>query len=118
MQTAFVSGAGDYTGKPFEPQQTIESRAFLSGVEVEVARGARAVVVLGDSISDGVGSTVNADRRWPDLLATRLEATAKPGWGIVNMGISGNQVLSDGAGRVPWLVSIATCLPFPVPGCW
>jgi lysophospholipase L1-like esterase len=99
MQTAFVSGAGDYTGKPFEPQQTIESRAFLSGVEVEVARGARAVVVLGDSISDGVGSTVNADRRWPDLLATRLEATAKPGWGIVNMGISGNQVLSDGAGQ-------------------
>jgi len=99
MQNAFVSGAGDYTGKPFEPQQTIGSRAFLSGVEVEVARGARAIVVLGDSISDGVGSTVDANHRWPDLLAKRLDATARPNWGIVNMGISGNQVLTDGAGQ-------------------
>jgi lysophospholipase L1-like esterase len=46
-----------------------------------------------------VGSTVDANRRWPDLLANRLNATAKPGWGIVNMGISGNQVLADGAGQ-------------------
>jgi lysophospholipase L1-like esterase len=99
MQNAFVSGTGDYTDKPFAPQQTIGSRAFLSGVEVELARGARAVVVLGDSISDGVGSTVDANRRWPDLLAKRLNATAKPGWGVVNMGISGNQVLADGAGQ-------------------
>ncbi|HEY6452038.1 MAG TPA: hypothetical protein VIX87_05525, partial [Steroidobacteraceae bacterium] len=76
MQHAFVSGAGDYTEKPFEPQRTIESRAFLSGVDVEIAGAARAVVVLGDSISDGVGSTVDANRRWPDLLANRLDATS------------------------------------------
>lgn len=99
MQYAFVSGTGDYTDKAFEPQQTIESRAFLSGVEVELARRARAVVVLGDSISDGIGSTFDANRRWPDLLAERLNATAKPGWGVVNMGISGNRLLADGAGQ-------------------
>jgi lysophospholipase L1-like esterase len=99
MQNAFVSEAGDYTDKPFSPQQTIQSRAFLSGVEVELVRGARAVVVLGDSISDGLGSTVDANRRWPDLLADRLDAKAKPGWGVVNMGITGNRVLADGAGQ-------------------
>jgi lysophospholipase L1-like esterase len=99
MQKAFVSAAGDYTGKTFEPEQTMESRAFLSGVEVEVSREARAIVVLGDSISDGVGSTVDANRRWPDLLADRLDAKTKTGWGMVNMGISGNQVLADGAGQ-------------------
>ena len=99
MQNAFVSGAGDYTDKPFTPQQTIGSRAFLAGVDVEVGGGARAVVVLGDSISDGAGSTMDANRRWPDLLANRLNATAKPGWGVVNMGISGNQVLADGMGQ-------------------
>ncbi len=99
MQNAFVSDSGDYTNKPFEPKQTFEWRVFLSGVEVEVSKGARAVVVLGDSISDGVGSTVDANHRWPDLLAERLDGTAKPGWGIVNMGISGNQVLADGAGQ-------------------
>lgn len=99
MQNAFVSGTGDYTDQAFAPQQTIESRAFLSGVEVELARGARAIVVLGDSISDGVGSTVDANRRWPDLLADRLNTRAQPGWSVVNMGISGNQVLADGAGQ-------------------
>jgi lysophospholipase L1-like esterase len=93
MQNAFVSDAGDFTGKAFEPKQTLQVRAFISGVEVEVARQGRAVVVLGDSISDGIGSTVDANRRWPDFLANRLN-----GWGVVNMGISGNRVLNDGAG--------------------
>ena len=51
--------------------------------------------MLGDSISDGVGSTSGADRRWPDLLAQRLG----PGWGVANQGISGNRVLNDGAGE-------------------
>jgi lysophospholipase L1-like esterase len=94
MQNAYVSDTGDFTDKAFEPQQTLQVRAFISGVEVESARPARAVVVLGDSISDGIGSTVDANHRWPDLLANRLE-----GWAVVNMGISGNRVLGDGAGQ-------------------
>jgi lysophospholipase L1-like esterase len=103
-QTAYVSDTGDFTDKPFEPKQTLQVRAFISGVEVESARP-RAVVVLGDSISDGVGSSIDSNHRWPDLLANRLDAG--PGrsmghandWGVVNMGISGNRVLGDGAGQ-------------------
>jgi lysophospholipase L1-like esterase len=99
MQNAFVSDAGDFTTRAFTPKQTLQSRAFISGVDVEVARRGRAVVVLGDSISDGVGSSVDANRRWPDILASRLAAKSGREWGVVNMGISGNRVLGDGAGQ-------------------
>lgn len=99
MQETYVSAPGDFTAGVFEPAQTIQARAFLSGVEVLAPR-ARAVVVLGDSISDGVGSTPGENRRWPDLLAARLNArSGTAGWGVVNHGISGNRVLSDGAGE-------------------
>lgn len=98
MQTAYVSAAGDFTDRPFTPITTMQFRPFLSGVDIELARAGSAVVVLGDSISDGVGSTVDANLRWPDLFANRLNTKRGKGWGVVNMGISGNRVLADGAG--------------------
>jgi lysophospholipase L1-like esterase len=98
LQEAYVSAPGDFTTGVFAPAQTLAQRAFLSGVAVQSAR-AKAVVVLGDSISDGVGSTAGANRRWPDLLAERLNARGGgTHWGVVNQGISGNRVLADGAG--------------------
>lgn len=98
MQHAFVSNTGDFTDKAFTPKETVELRAFISGVDVQSNAGGRAVVVLGDSISDGIGSTVDANHRWPDLLADKLDKNGGS-WGVVNMGISGNQVLHDGAGQ-------------------
>lgn len=97
-QTAYVSAPGDFTARSFKPAETMSSRAFLSGVDVSRQAPGRAVVAFGDSITDGVGSTVGANRRWPDLLAERL-VTDKDAWGVVNEGISGNQVLRDGAGE-------------------
>ena len=35
-------------------------------------QGSFAIVTLGDSITDGAHSTHNANRRWPDVLAARL----------------------------------------------
>ena len=100
MQTAYVSETGDFTNKDFTPKEKILARAFISGIEVETAAPAKAIAVLGDSISDGMGSTNDANRRWPDALAERLAARdTKRGWGIVNMGISGNRLLSDGAAQ-------------------
>jgi lysophospholipase L1-like esterase len=95
MQTGYVSEPGDFTGAgQFPAHEKIQMRAFISGVEVQT--GGKAVVVLGDSISDGVGSTPDANRRWPDHLAERL--LKRSAWGVVNMGISGNRVLSGGLG--------------------
>lgn len=98
MQTAFVSAPGDHTAGTFEPADTIQGRAFLSGIEVR-SDAAGAVVTFGDSITDGVGSTAGANRRWPDYLAARLAERRGPQFGVVNHGISGNRVLSDGAGE-------------------
>jgi lysophospholipase L1-like esterase len=79
----------------------MESWYFLSGVDV-VAPGDAAVVTLGDSITDGARSTPDTNHRWPDDLAARLaeDANAKAAGvvGVVNVGISGNRVLLDGAG--------------------
>ena len=100
MQTAYVSASGDFTKQAFQPQAQMQSRAFLSGVEVASAGRAKTVVAFGDSITDGLGSTVDANRRWPDLLAARLAARGGAiSWGMVNMGISGNRVLDDNAGQ-------------------
>ncbi len=100
LQTGYVSGPGDFTDEAFTPKSTTQARAFISEVEVEPIGPGKAIVALGDSITDGVGSTPNADRRWPDLLADRLIARGGgTHWGVVNMGISGNRVLHDGAGQ-------------------
>lgn len=71
------------------------SRAFLSDVLVESGRAPVTVVALGDSITDGNGSTPGADRRWPDFLARRL---APHGIAVLNAGISGNRLLRPGMG--------------------
>lgn len=89
-----ISARGDFSAAPFPPAGTGDTRAFLAAVEVDAPAAARSVAVLGDSISDGVGSTSGADRRWPDLLARRLGGR----WGVANAGISGNRLLNDGAG--------------------
>ncbi|MGW3340287.1 SGNH/GDSL hydrolase family protein [Streptomyces sp. NPDC001009] len=69
---------------------------YLDAVSVRPAhpRGG-AVVALGDSITDGWGSTPGRDRRWPDDLARRLRAA---GVGVANAGMSGNRVLTGNRG--------------------
>jgi len=62
-------------------------------------RPAHTIVTFGDSITDGYGSTVDANHRWPDLFAERLQKSKLlDGLGVANEGISGNRVLSDGFG--------------------
>jgi lysophospholipase L1-like esterase len=77
----------------------INSWRFLKAVEVEAPAAAGAIVAFGDSITDGAASTKNANARWPDVLARRLQADKKTnGFGILNTGIGGNRVLHDGTG--------------------
>jgi lysophospholipase L1-like esterase len=74
-------------------------RFFLSGVDVLADKNTKAVVTLGDSITDGYNSTVDANNRWPDQLAERLsDAPRNRKLAVVNEGISGNRVLNNVVG--------------------
>src|SRR6185437_2284948 len=67
-------------------------RALISAVDVVGDDGAKAIVAFGDSITDGVGATPDADRRWPDQFAERLLKRGGPAVYVSNEGISGNRV--------------------------
>lgn len=71
----------------------------IAGVDVEAAANAGAVVILGDSITDGYGVPTDTDQRWPDRLAERLQAApATQRLAVINQGIGGNRILRDGLG--------------------
>jgi len=71
----------------------------LAGVDVRAPRASAAVVALGDSITDGHGATTNGNDRWTDVLAGRLEGSrAMREVSVVNHGIGGNHLLTDGLG--------------------
>lgn len=67
---------------------------LLSGVEVYTA--GTATVVLGDSLTDGRGSTTNGNDRWPDRLKARLAGHRAVA--VLNQAAGGNRVLQDGLG--------------------
>jgi lysophospholipase L1-like esterase len=95
-RTTYVSTAGDVTGAAsVSGGKTTASWYFVTGVDVEAPADARTIVALGDSITDGMGSSVDADHRWPDFLAERLRGSAGPRRAVVNEGISGNCVLRE-----------------------
>jgi lysophospholipase L1-like esterase len=96
QQTSFFTRNGDFaaeeSGASFTEQTTVWH--YVSEVDVQgVAPGA--VVTLGDSITDGVGSTSGANHRWPDYLSDRLHGRL----GVLNAGISANRLLLDVPGN-------------------
>jgi lysophospholipase L1-like esterase len=96
QQRSYVSVSGDHTadGSAAPYTTVLTSWPLLTGVDV--GGGPGSVVLLGDSITDGDKSTVDANRRWPDVLAARLLAQhAVPRYGVLNQGISGNRVVTD-----------------------
>lgn len=65
----------------------------LTGIEVQAGSSGKSIVVLGDSITDGRGSTTDGNNRWPDILAQRLHTNAPTAdVAVVNMGIGGNAI--------------------------
>ncbi len=73
---------------------------FLNGVDVLADKSAGAIVTFGDSITDGSKSTTNANARWPDELARRLQANEKTQKvSILNEGIGGNRLIHDRAAQ-------------------
>ncbi|MFI7407541.1 RICIN domain-containing protein [Streptomyces sp. NPDC049627] len=79
---------------------------FLEGLDVISSTATGTVVCVGDSITDGVGSTWGANRRWPDHLARRMNAASGgPTLGVVDAGIGSNRILTDAWSTNPSLKS-------------
>ncbi len=98
LQTNYVSQKGNATATvQFPVERTLPSWPILTGVDVAASTRGAAIVAFGSSLTDGDGSTEDANQRWPDLLAQRLQKAggALAELGVLNEGIIGNRLLSD-----------------------
>jgi lysophospholipase L1-like esterase len=95
QQVNWVSAAGDHAadsdGGGFITPTL--SWYYVSGLIVRASSADGTVVTLGDSITDGVGSTADANARWPNDLARRLDALGGPTLSVADEGIGGNRVM-------------------------
>ncbi|NIK57757.1 SGNH/GDSL hydrolase family protein [Kribbella shirazensis] len=96
MQHSYKSTSGDHAADESSTAYQTESSAwfFLNAAIVEATRDVATVATLGDSITSSVGTTIDTNRRWPDILAARYAQLPDPArLAISNEGISGNRVL-------------------------
>ncbi len=95
--TSYLSTPGDHTsetsGSSFP--YPMNSYYYLSAIDVFGSPAVGSVVAVGDSITEGYGSPIDANQRWTDDLAARLQSNSSV-FGVVNEGIGGNQLLMDG----------------------
>ncbi|MEX3901620.1 SGNH/GDSL hydrolase family protein [Paraburkholderia sp. BR10954] len=96
-QVNYVSGPGNHTADTSAAafRGRFTQYVWVTGLSVEAVAPSVAVAAIGDSITDGMRSSLNQNRRWPDALARRLAASGAQSTAIVNLGISGNRLLSD-----------------------
>jgi len=100
-RNSFRSGAGDFTRAIDLPgAEKTMTMVFLTGIYVRTTEDTGVIVALGDSITDGAVSTPFTYNSWPDVLAQRLSERDGNGraMALINHGISGNQLLRNGAG--------------------
>lgn len=98
QQRSYISGAGNFVAEPTLANPTeMFSWILLSGVDVLAPKADYAVVMLGDSITDGAYATIDMNHRWPDIVEARLAAAGKH-VAVLNAGIGGNRILHDAVG--------------------
>jgi lysophospholipase L1-like esterase len=95
QQVNWVSAAGDHAAEAGSGAFTAATGSwyYVSGLLVRSPEAAGTVVAFGDSITDGVQSTVGGNDRWPNDLARRLDGLAGPTLAVADEGIGGNRVL-------------------------
>ena len=96
QQVNWVSTAGDHTAEANADAFMIPTQSwyYLSGLDVRSSGAAGTLVAFGDSITDGVQSTVGGNDRWPSDLARRLDTVLGPRLSVADEGIGGNRVLA------------------------
>ncbi len=90
---------GDLVSAPDLPNaKKVDHWYQISGIDVSGNADSAAIVAFGDSITDGHGATTNGNDRWPDVLAGRLQWASSRNVSVLNHGIGGNHLLTDGLG--------------------
>jgi lysophospholipase L1-like esterase len=97
---SYVSSGGNFAAAEQMPDAQLQrTGALVSELEIVSPDARHTVVTLGDSITEGFGSTPNAFKGWSDHLAERLAASPKTRtWSLVNAGINSNRLLHDNPG--------------------
>lgn len=95
--TSYTSTLGDHTEDPTGTSFSYPDNSYflLSGIDVYGSTATGSVVAVGDSITEGFGSSIDANQRWTDDLAVRLQGNPIV-FGVVNEGMGGNRLLADG----------------------
>jgi lysophospholipase L1-like esterase len=97
--TSYIQSGNTVTAVNMASAAKTDHWYILSGIDLWLNDSYACVVTLGDSITDGRGSTTNGNNRWPDNLANRLQADPNmTKIGVINQGIGGNAVVSGGLG--------------------
>jgi lysophospholipase L1-like esterase len=97
--TSYVAHGESVSAPELPAAITVEHWYFIAGIDVAASPKVGAVVVLGDSITDGHGATTNGNDRWTDILAQRLQTSpAARDLSVLNQAIGGNHLLTDGLG--------------------
>ena len=94
IQTSYIAPGNQLSAQTLVNPSTSTSFHVLTGVDVESSAAQRTIALIGDSLTDGVGSSLDAQKRYPDALFARLQAAGK-GMSVVNAGIATNRLLHD-----------------------
>ncbi|MGA7329839.1 MAG: GDSL-type esterase/lipase family protein [Rhodomicrobium sp.] len=96
LTTSYISSPGSGALGAIEDEAAFPygstSWYFLDAIDMNVSADTQLIVAFGDSLTDGTGSTLNGDDRWPDVLSRRLHAKFDGKFAVVNAGIGGNQI--------------------------
>lgn len=76
----------------FAEVEKFEHWYSIAALEVEAPASTRCIACLGNSITDGRGTTTDAQNRWTDVLAEQLGGKVA----VINLGIGGNCVIRGG----------------------
>ena len=97
-QTSYVEAGDTSSASQMKNAQTSKSVYFLASLDVEAPSLRGTVVAFGASITEGFNAADDSDHSWPDQLALRLRSQGLS-VGVLNLGISGNRLLVNGAGE-------------------
>ncbi|WP_159074224.1 GDSL-type esterase/lipase family protein [Streptomyces dioscori] len=97
QQTNYYADGDQSANASLEGAATYGSYSLLSNLDVQAPDADGALVAFGASITDGLNSGFGTNHRWSNLLSGRLGESGRT-VGVLNKGISGNNLLSDGSG--------------------